>query len=179
MQVVLDFANEQVIVDGDGPELVTLFGLIRDIAPQLPSIIFKHTSGSPKPGGGTGNGNGNVGAPSAFGRTSPEVAGQGITSQTMRQFVRSLALTSHAERVAAIAYYQMHGLKTTAFAPKEMNDWFVQCGLEKPAQMSVAISDTRKRNGFVESSGHGMWRLSTQGENFIIRKLEEASETGK
>lgn len=171
MQVVFDFANKKVVVDGDGPDLVNIFSLIKEIAPKLPSITFTSTgsvdsSSGGNGGGGNGSGGGEGGGNSQTGH-----------NQTMRQFVRSLSLGSLSEKITAIAYYQSKVLSRPTFSPKDMADWFTQCGLEKPTQMSVAVFDTKKRNGFIENAGHGSWKVSTQGENFIIRKTEESKES--
>lgn len=166
MQVVFDFANQRINVDGEGQELVQLFSLLKEIAPQIPSITFSSSSSGAK-GAGTNNdqgGNGNSGN------------GGSDIKQTMRQFVRSLSLGSMSEKICAIAYYQKTVLSRSSFSPKEMGDWFVQCGLEKPAQMPVAVFDAKKKNGYLDNAGHGSWKLDTQGENMIIRKIEEAGE---
>ena len=57
-----------------------------------------------------------------------------------------------------------------------MGDYFIQCGFHKPSQMPVAVFDAKKKQGLVENAGHGAWKISTQGENLIIRKIEEAEE---
>lgn len=168
MKITFDFSAKRVAIDGDGPELVQVLTLVRDLAPTLPSISIETVgAGSPAgtPAGTLPSGNGAGGA----------TAG-GSPPSTMRQFVRSLALGSMSEKIAAIAFYQARHLQKPTFSPKEMGDLFTQCGLEKPAQMPVAVYDAKKKNGLVENASHGTWKLSTQGENFIIRKLEEASE---
>ncbi len=57
-----------------------------------------------------------------------------------------------------------------------MDGWFTLCGLEKPASMNVALSDTKRRSAYVESPSYGNWKLTTNGENVITRKLEESQE---
>jgi hypothetical protein len=171
MQVTFDFANQRIEVQGDGPELVNLFAVVREIAPKLPSITFK-SEGVAAAGKSAQGANGGGAAPPDGGTG----AGGVPATQTMRQFVRSISLGSLSEKIAAIAYYQARHLSRPTFAPKDMSDWFTQCGLEKPSQMPVAVFDAKKKNGYVENAGHGAWKLATQGENLIIRKIEEASE---
>src|ERR1700722_15881359 len=142
MQVVFDFANSAVVINGDGPEVVSLFSLIREIAPKLPTITVKAS--------GVGQGV----APSGNGGGVDPPPPPSTPHQTMRQFVRSLSLGSLPERVTAIAYYQEKTLSRPTFSPKDMGDWFTQCGLEKPNQMAVTVFDTKKRNGFIENAGH-------------------------
>lgn len=163
MKVTFDFARKRIGIEGDGPELVSLLQLVRDIAPKLTGInIVAGEIGEPDPEP-PGERNG--------GRSAKE-AGQGF--QTLREFARSLTPTNLAERIAVIGYYvAKHDGKNT-FSPKEMANWFAMCGFEKPSQMSVAIFDARRKYGYLDSAGHGEWRLTTQGENLVIRKQEES-----
>lgn len=41
--------------------------------------------------------------------------------------------------------------------------------------MPVAVFDTKRKYGYIESTGHGAWRVSTSGENLIVGKLEAAA----
>src|SRR5262249_25950915 len=105
----------------------------------------------------------------------PENQG-GNAPQTLRQFVRSMSLDSTYERIAAIAYYQNRIIGRGSFSPRELSDWFTQAGLQKPSQMPVALSDGRRRYGYVESVSRGEWRITTNGENLIVGKLENGPE---
>jgi hypothetical protein len=60
-----------------------------------------------------------------------------------------------------------------SFSPKEMDGWFTMCGFQKPSQMPMALFDTKRKSGYAESVSRGSWRVSNQGENLIIRKIEE------
>lgn len=95
--------------------------------------------------------------------------------KTLRQFARSLSLSNAPERIAAIAYYINKIEGRPSFSPKEMDGWFTMCGFQKPSQMAVALFDSKRKYGFTENIGHGMWRISNQGENQIIAKIEESS----
>jgi hypothetical protein len=175
MQVLFDFANHRVVVDGEGQELVSLFSLIRDIAPQLPSITFTSTGSVPPPPHGSGSGSGvPSGASSGSGGANTNGGSSGDSPPPgMKQFVKDLSLGSISEKICAIAYYQATYMGKDTFSPREMDMWFTHAGQEKPSQMSVGIFDARKRHGYVESAGHGIWRLSTPGENLIIRKMQD------
>ncbi|HQU46417.1 MAG TPA: hypothetical protein PK867_26660, partial [Pirellulales bacterium] len=61
-----------------------------------------------------------------------------------------------------------------SFSPKELDGWFTMCGFQKPSQMPVALFDTKRKYGYADNIGRGMWRISTQGENLITAKLNEA-----
>jgi len=169
MQIVFDFANQRIEIVGEGSELNELFTLVREVAPKLPSItvMAKPPSAGRADvplnhgnGGGGGNGTG-----AAENRNAPP-------APTMRDFVRSIQVESASERIAAIAHYQLAYCQRTTFSPKEMGEWFVQCGFEKPAQMPVAVHSAKTRFGYVENAGHGLWKLGTQGQNLLTRKIE-------
>jgi hypothetical protein len=164
MKVLFDFSAGQIGIEGDGPELVQLLQLVHEIAPKLPAINILTTP--PKAGNGQTNGAGKH----SLIADHPAPA----NGTTMRQFVRSLSLGSVAERITAIAYYQKHHGQRDSVSPKEMADWFTHCGLQKPSQMPVAMFEAKKRCGYMENASHGLWKISTQGENFVTGKLEEA-----
>ena len=168
MKITFDIGRQQIGIDGDAPELLELLTLVREIAPKLPSITIETTGNRSDAQRHTSNG----------ALVVPAVASDATApaNRTMRQFVRSLSLGSMAEKIAAIGYYQKHVLSRDTFSPKEMGDWFIQCGLQKPAQMPVAVFDAKKKSGLVDNAGHGVWKLSTQGENLVIRKMEESGE---
>lgn len=167
MQVQFDFAAQRISIEGDSPDLLQVLAAVRELAPQLSSInIVTQTQDS-------GN------APS---KPDQWKNGQGATGMfagapmTMRQFVRSISLDSAMERIAAVAYYQRHHDENESFSPKQMDEWFVQCGFQKPANMSVTFADTRRTRGFIENVSRGEWRITRQGENLILGKLEQPNE---
>jgi hypothetical protein len=143
--------------------LVAVLQAAREIAPKISEIKLLTSSAAPvrtveEPGGSNGNG---------VGRKD---------FKTMREFARGLGVSSIAERLAAMAYYaKVHDGKQT-FTAKELDDWFTRCGFEKPAQMNVALSDAKRKAGTVESSSYGYYKITTSGENLIMRKIEEANE---
>lgn len=167
MQIVFDFPKQQITIDGEELELVELLKLVREIAPKFPaiSIVSKTTEpaeSTPPPASSTNGANG-----------TPHANGAG----TLRQFTRSIELDNISERIAAVAYYQKHYGSRPNLSPKEANELFTQCGFQKPAQMPVAFFDAKRKYGYMESAGHGIWRVSTQGENLIIGKMEARNES--
>lgn len=164
MRVLFDFAKRQIAIDGDEPELLELLKLVRDVAPKLSHINI--LTGPPQ---------------SESASSAAAVAPQnGSLSDTqnprrqppLREWARSLDLHSIVERVTALGYYATKIEGKDSFSPKEMGDWFTICNFQKPSQMPVAIFDAKKKNGYVENIGHGKWRLTTGGENFVLGKLE-------
>jgi hypothetical protein len=165
VKVVIDISGGRLVIEGDGPDLLNVLQAARDLAPHVNQIqivtgaedsnkINGHESREARVGNGVG---GAVG--------------------TLRQFVRSLSLNNTAERIAAISYYVNKIEGKPSFAPKEMDGWFTMCGFQKPSQMAVALFDTKRKYGYMENVGRGMWRVSNQGENLIIAKHEESKET--
>jgi hypothetical protein len=167
MKLVFDFAAQQIGIEGDGPELLKLLQAARELAPELSHIqIATRGPGSARQ--------------ASTAAVEQKIAGRNghsdLVGQTMRQFVRSLPLDNAAERIAAIAYYVKTQEGRESFAPKEMSEWFTHCGLQKPAQMPVAIFDAKRKYGYLESGGHGKWRLTTGGENLVVGKQNQIEE---
>lgn len=166
LKVTFDFSRRQIGIEGDGPELMQILGIAREIAPQLPSINIETIVTAAQDVAGNGH------QAATTTTTTPTTTVGGTAPATMRQFIKNLRLENAAERITAIGYYQKHHDGRDAFSPKEMEAWFTQCGLQKPAQMSVAIWETKKKYGYLESVGHGASRVNNQGDNLIIGKLE-------
>ncbi len=103
-------------------------------------------------------------------------SGRSAAPSTLRQFARSLSLGNASERIAAIAYYVNKVEGKQAFSPKEMDGWFTMCGFQKPSQIAVALFDSKRKYGYLENIGRAMWRISNQGENLILAKLEEGKD---
>lgn len=165
MKVLIDLAAGRLVIEGDGPDLIKVLEVARTLAPtvsQIQIITSPETSGdtadSPK-------------------RESLSNAGANHNqgNKTLRQFARSLALNNASERIAAIAYYVNKIEGRPSFSPKEMDGWFTMCGFQKPAQMPVALFDTKRKYGYAENSGRGQWRISNQGENLMIAKIEDST----
>lgn len=161
MKVIFDLSAQRISIEGDGPEVVDLLKLAKELAPKIPEITL--ISGPAKATSNSHNAGGN-GAPPVDQPT-----------QTMRQFVKRLSLTNTAERVAAVAFY-LKKVGRPTFSPKEMGALFTQCGLSKPTKMPVAVFESKRRFGYVESTGYGAWSIAPEGENMIVRKMEEAGE---
>ena len=173
MKVVFDLAAGRIGIEGDGPELVSLLQLVRDIAPKIPNIHFSTIAGEHQPqtpvklkpptDAGSAGGEGAAGSSTGL-----------VSGLTLRQFVKSIPLTTASERITAIAYYFKTHEAKNSFSPKEMDNWFTMCGFPKPAQMPTAVFDTKRKSGYLENAGHGQWKLSNQGENLISGKMNEA-----
>lgn len=165
MKVLFDLSSGRIAIEGDGPELLKILQAARELAPLVTQIQI------------TSNMTESVATNSEDAQrpTSTNSLGNGASNMTMRQFARSLALDNASERIAALAYYaKLEG--KPSFSPKEMDGWFTMCGFQKPSQMPMALFDTKRKYGYAESVSRGSWRVSNQGENLIIRKIEERHE---
>ena len=157
MKVLFNIPKQTVSIEGDGPDLIKLLEVVREVAPNLPEITIQAQGISDKeasPAGTANNGGG----------------------LTLRQFTRKISLGSNSEKIAAVAYYKKDHEALESFTPKEMGEWFTNCGFNKPSQMPVAVHAARKRYGYVESESRGRWRLTTNGLNLIVGKLNDRGE---
>ena len=164
MKVIFDLSAQQIVIEGDGVDLLKVIQAARDIAPNLPKIqiSMKHDS-----------------APKSHREVTPATNfNNGHAGQTMKQFVKALKLDNAAERITAIAYYVKRWEGKDVFSPKEMGEWFTICGFQKPSQMPVAIFDSKRKYGYLESGGHSKWRLTTNGENLVVSKLNQSEDEG-
>ncbi len=169
MKITFDFAKQQISLEGDEGHLLDVLAQVRQLAPMLPRIEITSILPSGVSSGvetcGMGNENGAKGIANGNGPASP--------GHTVRQFVRAIQLNNVSERIAAVAYFMKNNEGRQSFSPKEMNEWFGFCGFQKPAQMPVAVFDAKRKHGYTESAGHGQWKLSTNGENLVIGKLNQ------
>lgn len=166
MKVMFDISAGKLAIEGDGPDLIKVLEAARALAPNLSQIQIVTTSSEIKPQ--------TTQTPRESGSefsTPPSAA-----NKTLRQFARSLTLDNASERIAAIAYYVNKLEGRQSFSPKELDGWFTMCGFQKPSQMPVALFDSKRKYGLMENTGRGIWRISNQGENMILRKIEELNE---
>ncbi|REJ65775.1 MAG: hypothetical protein DWQ31_17745 [Planctomycetota bacterium] len=164
MKVVFDIKSSRIAIEGDGPELLKVLQVAREVMPHVSQIQITADSEESEE------------SESAAETPTYHQAVESQSRQTMRQFARSLSLTNVAERIAALAYYSQKIEGKPTCSPKEMDGWFTMCGFQKPSQMPVALYDTKRKYGYAENVGRGRWRISNQGENLIIRKLEERDD---
>ncbi len=167
MKVVFDLSAGKLAIEGDGPDLLKVLDVARQLAPNISQIQIITSRAPDAPAITSASPMSNEDRPS-----SPNAA----SGRTLRQFARSLSLDNIAERVAAVAYYVNKIEGRPSFSPKEMDGWFTMCGFQKPAQMPLALFDTKRKYGYAENMSRGLWRISNQGENLIIRKSEESRE---
>jgi hypothetical protein len=166
MKVLFDLSSGRIAIEGDGPELLKILQAARELAPNVTQIQITSNVAETGP----------TNSEEAQRRSSSHSSSISASAMTMRQFARSLALDNASERIAALAYYANKIEGKPSFSPKEMDGWFTMCGFQKPSQMPMALFDTKRKYGYAESVSRGSWRVSNQGENLIIRKIEERHE---
>ncbi|HVX15308.1 MAG TPA: hypothetical protein VHC22_29230 [Pirellulales bacterium] len=164
MKVIFDIASGRMVIEGDGPDLLKVLEAAKALMPNVKQIQII-TSVEPD--------SGMLAKQDGVNENAVHHA-SGQAPKTLRQFARSLSLNNAPERIAAIAYYINKIEGRPSFSPKELDGWFTMCGFQKPSQMPVALFDAKRKYGYAESIGRGMWRISTQGENLVAGKLEEA-----
>ncbi len=165
MKVVFDISAGRVAIEGDAPELLKVLETARNLAPNISQIqiITSHVTAREM-----------AALPVTESRDSQGDAKLLVdpSKMTLRQFARELSLNNASERIATIAYYVNKIEGKQSFSPKEMDGWFTMCGFQKPSQMPVALFDAQRKYGYVENVARGSWKISTQGENLIARRLE-------
>ncbi|MEX2167873.1 MAG: hypothetical protein WD851_01060 [Pirellulales bacterium] len=161
---MFDFAAQRISIEGDAPRILDVLQEARNLAPLLTEIRIN--TARPE-------------SPQSH-ETPPQTEsdnslsnGQKASGTTIKQFIRKLRLLNSAERIAAIAYYVKQYESRDTFSPKEMSGWFTIAGQTKPSQMSVAVFDAKKKYGYLDSTGHGKWKLTPNGENLVVSKLNE------
>jgi len=159
-RVTFDLRRGTILVEGPPDDLTRLFDAVRVAAPALKhiSIVTSDTD---------------VTAPPPH-DIAEQRRGSDASSRapTMRDFARKLPLENTYQRIAVLAYYAAKYDRKPSFTVKDMNDWFGLCGFKKPAQMAVAMSDARRRYGYVENKGRDQWTVATGGENLVLEFVE-------
>jgi hypothetical protein len=136
MKVLFDMARGQISIEGDGPELISVLQHAREIAPKLAEIrlITGPVKNAPSGEDDVRREGSDTDASEAAKGSAPR---QGVA--TLREFVKLVSPNNLADQIPTIGGYQAryHGHDT--FSPKQMADWFTHSGLQKPAQMPVAL----------------------------------------
>ncbi len=163
IKVTFDFANSQIVVEGEQGDLLKIAEQAKALAPTLSEIrILTQKIQS---------------APAKGDVTLESVPGQVSRQPSIREFGRSLNLSNTYERIAALAYHANKIQGRASFSVKEVSDWFGLCGFQKPAQMPTALADAKRRYGYVENKGRDQWCITTGGENIIIGLLESQRQS--
>lgn len=159
VKLTFDFGSRQIIIEGKGDELIKLAQEAKSLVPHFSEIRIIDEQKSIKP----------QEMPSQL-TTHPTLE---QNKGSLRQFAKSLSLSNTYERIAAIAYYAIKIEHKPSFSVKEMGDWFGLCGFQKPSLMTVALSDAKRKYGYIESKGRDQWTISTAGENKIMELKEK------
>jgi hypothetical protein len=162
-RVTFDLRRGTILVEGPADDLTKLFDAVRAAAPTLKQIsIVTNDSLAPA----------EVPA-ERIEQSSP----QNHRPPAMRDFARRFPFENTSQRIAVLAYYAAKYDRKPSFSVKEMNDWFGLCGFKKPTQMPVALSDAKRKYGYVESKGRDQWTITTGGENLVLELTESNGAT--
>lgn len=159
IKITFDFVNGQIVVEGKEGDLLKLAEQAKGLAPHLSEIRILTQPTQQK----------------QIMRQAPDSSLPSSEPRrivSIRDFAKSLNLNNTYERIAALAYHAIKIQGRACFSIKEMGDWFGLCGFKKPAVMSVAFSDAKRKYGYVDSKARDQWTISTGGENIIIEMLE-------
>jgi hypothetical protein len=162
-RVTFDLRRGTILVEGPADDLTKLFDAVRAAAPTLKQINIVTNDAA----------------------TSTDVPVHERAEQpsanhrppAMRDYARRLPLENTSQRIAVLAYYAAKYDRKPSFTVKEMNDWFGLCGFKKPTQMPVALSDAKRKYGYVESKGRDQWTITTGGENLVLELTETNGAT--
>ena len=89
---------------------------------------------------------------------------------SIRDYAKKLDLRNTYERLAALGYYATKAEGKASFTVKDMTDWFGLCGFKKPQSMSVALSDAKRKYGYMISKGRDQWSIATGAENLMLER---------
>lgn len=160
-RVTFDLREGKILVEGPADDLTKLFDAVRAAAPALKQINIVT----------------NDAVPSSDVKVNERVdhpanLNQNHRPPAMRDFARRFSFENSYQRIAVLAYYAAKYDRQQSFSVKEMNDWFGLCGFKKPTQMPVALSDAKRKYGYVDSRGRDQWTVTTAGENLVLELSE-------
>jgi hypothetical protein len=160
--VTFDLKRGTVTIEGPAEDLGRLFDAVRAAAPALRQISIVTTGAVETHDDGP---------------ATVDASAEGASARvpSMRDFARQFFFENTSDRIAVLAYYSSKYNRKTTFSVREMNDWFGLCGFKKPKQMPIAMSDARRKYGYVESKGRDQWALATTGENRVLDLIESTS----
>lgn len=161
-RVTFDLRRGTILVEGPTDDLTRLFDAVRAAAPALKHINIVTN---------------NAVAVTELPMPEPvehHVGSSGPNQRppAMRDFARRFTFENTYQRIAVLAYFSTKYDRRPTFTVKDMNDWFGLCGFKKPSQMPVALSDARRKYGYVESKGRDQWTIATGGENLVLELTE-------
>ena len=158
IKITFDLSAGQIVVEGEEGDLMKLAEQAKSLAPSLSEIriLTQKKQASLEKG------------------ESPVPASVTVAARqpSIRDFAKSLNLSNTYERIAALAYHAIKTQGRASFSVKEISDWFGLCGFQKPTHMPAALSDAKRKYGYVDSKGRDQWSIATGGENIIIGLLE-------
>jgi len=94
---------------------------------------------------------------------------------TLGEFLASLAVKSYGDRVAAIAYYSLHGQQREAVTRKDFLDGLSKARIPKPKNISDVIAQCIRKGHLMDApepkDGQRAWQITRSGEKHVQEKL--------
>src|SRR5262245_58603229 len=151
-RVTFDLRRGMIVVEGPTDDLTKLFEAVRAAAPALKQINIVANDAIATPALTTPD------------RVEQLGSSQNHRAPAMRDFARRFTFENAAQRIAVLAHYAAKYDHKPSFTVRYMSDWFSLCGFKPPTQMPFALSDARRKYGYVENKGRDQWTISTVGE---------------
>lgn len=156
-RVTVNLKTGMVVVEGERDEVLGVVAEVNKLPfiKEVQMVFGAPGSGGKDAGGGSDNGGG--------------------SKPGIKEFAtRKTNPTTNPERVAVLGYYAQQIEGRASFSTKEIGQWFLQCGMTKPQNMTVVITDSMRRNNYVRKVSHGQWALTVDGENCVTRLMQLA-----
>ena len=98
----------------------------------------------------------------------------------IRTFKEQKRPTSAKEMACVVAYY-LESLsppneRKTDVTTKDMEKYFKQAGFRLPTRIAQLLVDA-KSSGYLDSAGHGKYRLNPVGHNLVVHSLPKSKES--
>jgi hypothetical protein len=106
-----------------------------------------------------------------------------IKSFTPKEFIRQKSPKSDVDRVACLAFYLTYARDISAFSSRELSALNTEAAGSK-INMSRAVDNATKHNGYLASAGKGKKQITTYGEDVVnalpdheaVKKLKPPSK---
>jgi hypothetical protein len=98
----------------------------------------------------------------------PEETKGGDGRQTLKSFIKAKAPANAYEAMAAVLVYKQQHESKPELSAKDIVDAMIQGGHRPPDRVPQALSDCRRKYGYIEpGTKKGLWRVSQQGQTLV------------
>jgi len=105
----------------------------------------------------------------------PEAAGSAARASspppTANEFLASLAVGSHLDRIAAILYYNLHYASSDRMTREELLETYGRLRERRPANLSDILAKAIRRGHVIDAAeakdGRRAWQVTPTGERYV------------